>query len=250
MIKTVLIGAGNLAFHFQKNLIASKKTELIQWYSRKLDKINFIKGRVAVTDQISDLKTADLYLITIADDAIAEISAKIQTSALVVHCSGAVPMNKLLCNAKKGVFYPLQTFSKEYPVNFNKVNVLIETEQENDLELLINFANALGAKPVKMDSQKRAYIHLIAVIINNFGNHLLSLGEEIANQQNIPFELFNPLIEQTYKKAISIGSKNSQTGPAKRNDEKTIKNHVDLIRDDDIKKLYLNLTKSIRNKHE
>ena len=87
-------------------------------------------------------------------------------------------------------------------------------------------------------------------MINNFGNHLIELGENIAKRQGIPFPIFHQIIEETHKNAIEIGARNSQTGPAKRKDNKTINRHLDLLSDEEIKKIYLGLTDSIKKRHD
>ena len=250
MITVVLIGAGNLAIKKQKIIDISSGVDLIQWYNRKLKKIRSFENKISITDKISDLKPADIYLIAISDDAIAKISEKIKTSALVVHCSGSVAIDELLCNSKKGVLYPIQTFSNMPLATFNKLPFIIETENKNDFELLQDLVLKIGGKPIEMNSQKRSYIHLIAVMINNFGNHLIELGENIAQRQDIPFPIFLPIIEETHKNAIEIGARNSQTGPAKRKDNKTINRHLDLLSDEEIKKIYLGLTDSIKKRHD
>jgi predicted short-subunit dehydrogenase-like oxidoreductase (DUF2520 family) len=250
MIKVVLIGAGNLAMNFQKIFDVSSGVDLIQWYSRKLNKIRSFKNKISITDKISDLIPADIYLIAVSDDAIVKMSSKIKTSALVVHCSGSIAIDELLCDAKKGVLYPIQTFSNKPLATFNKLPFLIETENKNDFRLLQDLVLKIGGKPIEMNSQKRSYIHLIAVIINNFGNHLIELGENIAQKHGIPFAIFHKIIEETQKNAIEIGARNSQTGPAKRKDNKTINKHLDLLSDEGIKKIYLDLTDSIKNRHE
>ena len=53
-----------------------------------------------------------------------------------------------------------------------------------------------------------------------------------------------------YQKALKSGPENTQTGPAIRNDQKTIEKHLGLLSDENIKKLYLNLTTSIQRNHE
>ena len=179
-----------------------------------------------------------------------EISAKIKTSALVVHCSGSIAIDELLCNSKKGVLYPIQTFSNLSLAAFNELPFLIESENKNDFRLLQDLVLKIGGKPIEMNSQKRSYIHLIAVIINNFGNHLIELGENIAQKHGIPFTIFHKIIEETHKNAIEIGARNSQTGPAKRKDNKTINKHLNLLSDEEIKKIYVGLTDSIKNRHE
>ena len=250
MIKVVLIGAGNLAMNFQKIFDISSGVDLIQWYSRKLKKIKSFENKISITDKISDLKPADIYLIAISDDSITKMSAKIKTSALVVHCSGSIAIDELLCNSKKGVLYPIQTFSNMPLATFNKIPFLIETKNKNDFKLLQDLVLKIGGKPIEMNSQKRSYIHLIAVIINNFGNHLIELGENIAQKHGIPFTIFHKIIEETHKNAIEIGARNSQTGPAKRKDNKTINKHLNLLSDEGIKKIYLGLTDSIKKRHE
>ena len=250
MIKVVLIGAGNLAMNFQKIFNNSSGVDLIQWYSRKIKKIRSFEKKISITDKISKLKPADIYLIAVSDDAIGEISAKIKTSALVVHCSGSIAIDELLSNSKKGVLYPIQTFSNMPLATFNKLPFLIETGNKNDFKLLQDLVLKIGGKPIEMNSQKRSYIHLIAVIINNFGNHLIELGENIAQRHGIPFDIFYQIIEETCKNATEIGAKNSQTGPAKRRDNKTINKHLDLLSDEGIKKIYLDLTNSIKKRHE
>ena len=133
---------------------------------------------------------------------------------------------------------------------FRTPSFCIETTHSKDRMLLNELTNNLGGVAHEFNSEKRALIHLIAVLINNFGNHLLHLGSELSKKHNIPFHIFSLLIKQTYQKALDNGPENSQTGPALRRDQKTIEKHIDLITDDNLKKLYLNLTTSIQKKHE
>ncbi|MEC8547255.1 MAG: DUF2520 domain-containing protein [Bacteroidota bacterium] len=250
MIKIVLIGSGKLAFNFQKIFSRCSEINLIQWYSRKINLIKSFENETSITDSILELKSADIYIIAVSDDAIAHISKKIKTTALVVHCSGGVSMDEMRCEARKGVLYPLQTFSKKLLTQFNNLPILIEAEKKEDFKLLQDLVYNIGGKPFAMNSQKRSYVHLIAVIINNFGNHLIEIGENIAKSHDLPFSIFHSLLEQTYKNGIENGAKYSQTGPAKRKDFKTINKHLDLISNEKIKQLYLDLTNSIQRRHD
>lgn len=250
MTKVVLIGAGHLAFQFYNQLTGCGKVSLIQWYNRSLEKIDFAHPKVAVTNQLSQLKAADLYLICVNDDAIESVSEKIQNKGLIAHCAGGVPLNRLSGPSRKAVFYPLQSFTKGRDLSFDELPFCIETAQPKDHTLLKDLANALGGIAYEFDSDKRALIHMIAVLMNNFGNHLLQLGSELSTKHKIPFQIFRPLIEETYQKALSEGPENSQTGPALRRDQKTIDKHLDMLNDQSLKKLYLNLTSSIQKKHE
>ena len=245
-----MIGAGHLAFQFFRQLESCRKVNLIQWYNRSLQKIDFAKSKVEITDQLSELKVADLYLMCVSDDAIESISKKIQTEGLIAHCAGGVALKRLSGSSRKAVFYPLQSFTKGRDLSFDKLPFCIETTHPKDQILLKKLVSELGGIAYLIDSEKRALMHMIAILINNFGNHLLHLGSELAKKHKLPFHIFHPLIEETYQKALENGPENSQTGPASRNDQNTIDQHLNLITDKNLKKLYLNLTTSIQNKHE
>ena len=246
MTKIVLLGAGHLAFHFYEQLSSLSGVNLVQWYSRSIEKIDFAKKQVKITDQLSELITADLYLICVSDNAIGSVSEKINTKGLIAHCAGGVPIDQLKGPSRKAVFYPLQTFTKDQGIRFEKVPFCIETRNPEDQKLLNDLSQMIEGIPHNIDSDKRALIHLIAVFVNNFGNHILQLGGELSKKHQIPFDIFHPLIEETYQKALIKGAENAQTGPAMRKDQKTIDKHLDLLEDENIKKLYLILTSSIQ----
>ena len=250
MTKIVLLGAGHLAFHFYEQLSASPKINLIQWYNRSIQKIDFAKKQLKITNRITELQDADLYLICVKDDAIEKLSCKINTNSLVVHCSGGTPIDRLQGTFRKGVFYPLQSFTKDRSISFDQLPFCIEAKEQKDRQLLSKLAQYLGGVPHIVNTEKRAYVHMIAVWINNFSNHMFHIGNSLSHKNQIPFEIFYPLIKETYQKALIMGTKNAQTGPALRRDQKTIDKHLDLLEEQDIKKLYLNLTISIQKKHE
>jgi predicted short-subunit dehydrogenase-like oxidoreductase (DUF2520 family) len=250
MTKIVLLGAGHLAIHFYEQITACPKLDLIQWYNRSIEKIGFAKKQIKITDQMDELEDADIYLICVKDEAIESISEKIKTGGLAVHCAGGIPLHELKVSHRKGVFYPLQTFTKERSLSFDQLPFCIEAIEKKDQNLLCEFAKQLGGIPHVMNSEKRAYLHMIAVWVNNFSNHMLHLGSDLSKKYQIPFQIFHPIIEETFQKALSMEPQNAQTGPAVRQDHKTIKKHLDLISGQDIKNLYLNLSTSIQKKYE
>jgi predicted short-subunit dehydrogenase-like oxidoreductase (DUF2520 family) len=250
MTKIVLLGAGHLAIHFYEQINACPKLDLIQWYNRSIEKIGFAKNQIKITNHIDDLEDADVYLICVKDEAIKSISEKIKRNSLAVHCAGGIPIDELEGSIRKGVFYPLQSFTKERSLSFDKLPICIEALEKKDQNLLCEFAIQLGGIPHIINTKKRAHLHMIAVWVNNFSNHMLHLGNDLSKKYQIPFEIFHPLIEETYKKALIMEPQNAQTGPALRQDLKTIKKHLDLLTELDIKKLYLNLSSSIQKKYE
>ena len=229
MISVLLIGKGNVAKHLYNAFLNAENIAVTQISSRNLDTI----------------PVAAITIIAVSDDAIALVSSKIK-NALVVHTSGACEMNELKNTKKKGVFYMLQTFSKEKEVDFSEVPFCIETADEKDRKLLEKAAKSIGKKVYTINSEQRKAIHIAAVFVNNFTNHLYKMGKDLCEEHRIPFEVLHPLIKETASKIEILSPEKAQTGPAIRNDKKTIKKHLDLLNKAQ-QKIYKVLTKSIQN---
>ncbi|MCF6350306.1 MAG: DUF2520 domain-containing protein [Flavobacteriaceae bacterium] len=245
MIKVVILGSGNVAIHLTKAFLKSKKIKVIQVYSRKNNPIFFIKKNIEITNQLNKLKDATLYIIAISDDSISRFSKQLNlNNKLVVHTSGSMALQDLQCNARKGVFYPLQTLSKNAKVSFKKIPICLESENEKDYKLLEKIANSISTKVYKVNSEQRKYLHLAAVFVNNFTNHLYKIGHDICTEKEVSFAILKPLIQETAKKIKHLSPSKAQTGPAKRKDIKTIKNHLNLLNKKQ-QEIYKLLTKSI-----
>src|SRR5690606_34213122 len=137
MISIVLLGAGNLATHLFKAFSNSDKITINQWFNKSISTIKQYKNKVAITDDMTQLALADVYILAVSDDAIAELSSKLPfEDRLVVHTSGSVNIHDLDKKNRRGVFYPLQTFSKDAKVDFTKVPICIEVLKKTDLAIL------------------------------------------------------------------------------------------------------------------
>lgn len=247
MIKVIILGNGNLATHLTRVFIKKKHVDLIQVYSRSLDKVKKISGKVAVTDNLLELKDADIYIIAISDNSISDFSSRLNLQGrLVVHTSGSVPMNDLNGDFNKGVFYPLQTFTKGKKIKFKNIPLCIETENKEDLILLKKLASEISNNVRLINSEERSKLHLAAVYVNNFVNHLYHIGNKICSENKISFDILYPLIIETAHKIKYISPKKAQTGPAKRNDSKIIKKHLSKLPSNQ-KEIYSILTHSITN---
>ena len=229
MISVLIIGKGNVAFHLYNAFNNIDEITVTQISSRNLALI----------------PNADVTIIAVSDDAIAEVSSKIDNS-LVVHTSGSFKMTDLENKNNKGVFYMLQTFSKDKNIDFSKVPFCLEAENENDYLLLDKLAKLIGNQVYNINSKQRKALHVAAVFVNNFTNHMFTIGHDICKENDVPFEILQPLIEETASKVISLSPREAQTGPAIRKDKKTIKNHLNLL-DKNQQKIYKLLTKSIQN---
>ncbi|WP_405566741.1 Rossmann-like and DUF2520 domain-containing protein [Polaribacter sp. Asnod6-C07] len=229
MVSVLVVGTGNVGFHLYNVFSNIDKIQVTQISSRKLQ----------------DIPKADITIIAVSDDAIAEVSSKINNT-LIVHTSGACSIQELKNSTQKGVFYMLQTFSKNKKVNFSEVPFCLEAENEQDYKLLENLANLISDKTYSINSEQRKILHVAAVFVNNFTNHLFKIGNDICNNYNVPFEILMPLIQETATKIKVLSPEKAQTGPAVRKDQKTIKNHLALLNKDQ-QKIYTILTESIQN---
>jgi predicted short-subunit dehydrogenase-like oxidoreductase (DUF2520 family) len=251
MIKIIILGAGNVGTHLFRNLNSSKKTEVVQWYNRSLDSIKKYKKEVAVTNQIKDLKEADVYLLALSDDVIPEMAKQLKDlKGIIAHTAGSVPMSILNESNNYGVFYPLQTFSKNRDTDFKNIPICLEASNEGSYQTLFKLASTLGNNINKINSEQRLRLHTAAVFVNNFTNHLYQLGNTICKEHNISFSLLQPLIKETAAKIESMTPKDAQTGPALRKDNITLQKHQVQLSNPDIKNLYLYLTESIQKNNE
>lgn len=249
MIKVVIIGAGNVATHLYRSFSEAEGLNVVQVYNRNIEKLNFVRETEKKVSDLSKLKKADVYLLAIKDEAIHEFASKMpKTEGIVAHTSGSQPMKSLAKFANFGVFYPLQTFSKNKAVDFKNIPVCLEASSEKNLLVLKDLAGKISEKIFEVNSEQRKALHVSAVFVNNFTNHLFALASEYCRKNELPFEILRPLIRETFDKIESLDPIDAQTGPALRNDEKTIAMHLEML-DEDQKKIYTTLTESIQKLH-
>ena len=250
MITVVLIGAGKVASRFYHIFKSSDSIEVLQWYNKSIEAISSYKNEVLITNDLSSVVSADVYLIAVNDDAVGELSSKLPfEERLVVHTSGTVGIHDLDKKLYRGVFYPLQTFTKEAPLDVSQIPICIETIRKQDYKTLKVLGAAMGCKTYKVNGDQRKALHLAAVFANNFTNQLYRVAHEITEGQGVDFNILKPLIQQTAKKIDSLSPYQAQTGPALRNDRKTIKKHLSLLESEHHKDIYKLLTKSIQQTH-
>ncbi|WP_300439879.1 DUF2520 domain-containing protein [Christiangramia sp.] len=249
MKKVVIIGAGNVATHLYQSFKKAKQLDVIQVFNRNFEKLHFVKDEEQKVSVLEDLKEADLYIIAINDEAIEELAEKLYPKkGMIVHTSGSQAMQILSKFENHGVFYPLQTFSKNKQVDFSEIPVCLEANSEENLEFLKVIASAVSNRVFKVDSEQRKALHVSAVFVNNFSNHLFTLAADFCKKEDLPFDILRPLIKETVVKLESLDPYAAQTGPALRNDQKTISAHLEML-DGDRKKIYTILTESIQKFH-
>ncbi len=233
--KVVLIGAGNLAGVLGKQLL-KKGFVITQVYSRSLERAEILANELGgqALHQLNKIsKMADLYIVCVSDDAIAELASKLRLkNKLVIHTSGSVNMQVLKpISANYGVLYPLQTFSLQSRIKWSKTPILIEAATDLAKNMLGAVAISLSKEVHEVNSHQRLQLHLAAVFCCNFSNHLYHLAKQYLEHEKIPlFQLLHPIIQQTAKKIKKLSPQEAQTGPALRNDQTTIKQHEQLLK--------------------
>lgn len=250
----IIIGSGNVATHLGKALKRSGITIDVV-YSRSLGHAEQLAGQLGAVPY-TDLKLvpshADLYLIAVKDAAIEEVAAQLSVNdGLVLHTSGITPMEILKMHKRHGVFYPLQTLTKNVEPDLKNVPLLIEANNEKDQRGLELIAATISEKVFTITSEQRQFVHLAAVFANNFSNHLYAIAEQIMQAHHIPFEILKPLILETARKVQEHEPQSVQTGPAIRNDQPTVEKHLALLQQTpEFRQMYELLSRSIRSLNE
>lgn len=255
-MKVTLIGAGNVGYHIGKRLF-NKKIKVQQVYSRKqsnaADLAKSIKANP--TNDLSKIdSSADIYIIAVKDDAIIEVAAKLAknkrlTKKIIVHTSGSVS-SKVLSNyfTNYGVFYPLQTFTKGQHVYFKNIPICVGAKKEKTQKRLLKLGKEISKDVRQITDKERAVLHVAAVVVNNFGNHLFHVGATICAKEGLNFDILKPLIQETAEKLSRKSPYDMQTGPARRGDQQTIKKHTEYLKKfPKYQALYTLLSESITN---
>jgi predicted short-subunit dehydrogenase-like oxidoreductase (DUF2520 family) len=230
--KIGIIGSGNVATCLAHALQA-KGFFIDTVFSRDITHAQNLASQLHGTKATNNLHALDVnldvYFMAVTDDAIIKTASQIKLNGLVVHTSGSVGLAALETQPRRGVFYPLQTITKNTAPNFEQVPILIEAADKTDENILLQLATSLSNRALLANSEQRQSLHLAAVFANNFTNHLMGIAKQILQQSNLPNDLLNPLILQTAQNAINNNPFDVQTGPVMRNDLETINTHLNLL---------------------
>ncbi|HVG16710.1 MAG TPA: DUF2520 domain-containing protein [Chitinophagaceae bacterium] len=193
-------------------------------------------------------RDADLYLIAVSDIAVKEVIKELDmTDKTIVHTAASVSKEVLKKADHYGVFYPLQSLNK-HSGNLPRIPIIIDASDETTFQLLSTLAHSISEQVIVGDDEKRLKLHLAAVLVNNFTNHIYALAEDFCMKEGIDFQLLTPLIDETTNRLQTISPSNAQTGPAIRHDATTIKEHLSLLKEyPRLKNLYKVFTDSIQN---
>lgn len=227
----VIVGSGNLAEALARAVAATGELRLRQIFARNAERgaaVAALAGTISTSDP-AQLAAADIYLIAVSDRAVGEVARtlSIPARAFVAHTAGSVPLDEIPENfSRRGVFYPLQTFTKGRAVDFARIPLFIEGGDEAATQQLEAFARRLSRTVLRAGSAQRRAIHLSGVFACNFANAMYAAAETVLAEAGLPFDVLKPLILETAAKAADAVSPASvQTGPAVRGDAPTLERH-------------------------
>jgi len=248
-------GAGKVAGALCREMyLASCNIELIVSESQKNGQPLADLCNASWSSELDFPDSTDVIIVSVPDHRLKEVLDKLncRPETLVAHTAGSIGFDVFPEQfKKKGIFYPLQTFSKERKVDFKGLPFFLESSDEPSLVILEDLAKQIGGEAYRADSEHRRMLHLAAVFACNFSNHMLTVGKEVAANAGFPYDVLIPLIKETFSKAIDIGPENSQTGPAVRNDQNTVKKHLESLSfSPELQRLYSEITRSIINYHK
>lgn len=250
-MQIVMIGTGNVASVIAKALLAAGH-RVLQVAGRNKTALQLLCDPLDIpytTEWANIDKTAQVYIIAVADQAVASVAAELKLSgALVVHTAGSVPESVLATASERtGVFYPLQSIRKEID-RIPAFSFLIHAAFPEDEKLLQKLAASIAEKVMIADDMQRGYYHLAAVIANNFSNYLYTIADMFCKEHGIEFKALLPMLKEQVLRLETISPSQLQTGPAIRNDHATIQKHLGLLDGSD-KELYEWFTAAIQQKH-
>lgn len=254
MIEVNIIGTGNVAWHLAKAFASENQIIIMQISGRNPEVLKSFSKFAQETVSLDQLSPAQVNIIAVGDDSIpAVIEALPFSDALVVHTSGFTKLDvyskeyKSTKRNRLGVFYPLQSFSKEdQDIHFSEIPILIEAQDLKDLKTLRILAEGISTQVKSISSEQRRSLHLAAVFANNFTNHLFTIAQDLCRDSDVPFSYLHALIMKTAAKAILHNPSKIQTGPAIRGDSHVLTTQEHKLSNPEHKEIYRTITKALK----
>jgi predicted short-subunit dehydrogenase-like oxidoreductase (DUF2520 family) len=248
-MRIVIIGSGNVATVLGR-LCKQKGHEIVQVVSRNAAHAKLLADELSCAFASYDEKldeSADIYIIAVADTALQELNSRIHLgNKLVLHTAGSVSKDVLKgISDNYGVLYPLQSLRKEMQYETD-IPFLVDGNTADTITLVEDLAKTLSSNISKATDDERLKLHVAAVMVSNFTNHLYALAEDYCKKEHVDFGLLIPLIKETADRIQKFSPAAVQTGPAVRNDIFTIDKHLRILTDHpQLKYMYIKLTDSI-----
>jgi len=249
-MEIVLIGTGNTATVLGKKLKGAGHAivQVVGRYAGPTQLLAAALGAAPCHNRRAMSQGASLYLVAVSDQALPEIAAEWSLpDCLLAHTAGAVSVNVFKnAAAEYGVLYPLQSLRKEIN-ELPEIPLLVDGNNESARQKLLAVGRTISGQVSEAGDAQRLELHLAAVLVNNFTNHLYALAEQYCSANGLDFHYLLPLIKETAARVERFSPGQVQTGPAARNDADTIRRHLEMLKDNEpLREVYSLLTESIQ----
>ncbi len=251
-----IIGTGNMAWFLTKRL-TSAGHHCAGVYGR-----NEEAAKALATSINTDVYTkrshipdgdADICFLAVSDHAIETVAEKISLEKTVlVHTSGSVSIKAIAHAAKDhAVLWPVYSIVKNNLPNHRNIPCAWDASSTKAQKYLLAIAHGITDILFEAKDEQRRWLHLSAVISNNFTTHLITICEQICKGHNVPYSILQPIIEQTFERIKRESPYNIQTGPARRGDGPTMEKHIELLSSNpDWQAIYKTISTSIENTYK
>ncbi|HEY0433023.1 MAG TPA: F420-dependent NADP oxidoreductase [Chitinophagaceae bacterium] len=247
----VIIGTGNIATVLARRFQAAghRITQIFGRNAASASALAYQFNTTSTSYWSVVRKDADLYLVAVTDSAIADVAEHLRLPGRVVaHTAAAVSKDVLRpVTAHFGVLYPLQSLRTDSLTS--SMPIVIDAADAVARATLTSLAASVSDQPVsEAGDEERLKLHVAAVFVNNFTNHLFKLAEEYCRDEGLDFSKLIPLIMETADRLKRGMPSGQQTGPAVRHDQETIDRHLaTLAKYPRLQNMYRVLTKSIQD---
>jgi predicted short-subunit dehydrogenase-like oxidoreductase (DUF2520 family) len=168
---------------------------------------------------------ADLVVICVPDDAIADVAAAVPVGPSVAHVSGATSLTALEPHRRRFSVHPLQTFTRARgPEQLDGAWAAVTAETDEARAAGRWLAETLGLRPFDLDDAARPLYHAGAAIASNYLVTLHAVASDLFRAAGAPPEALVPLMQRTIENGFEL------TGPIERGDWETVEAHRRAIR--------------------
>jgi len=251
-VRIGLFGAGNVGTHLLRRLDETDGVEVVGLWNRHPGRWAEWAGKYKVVAEPEEMPPADVYILALKDDVLEPFSQRLpHPHVLTVHTSGAQP-SYVLRRARRGVFYPLQTFVRNRPVDWTRIPILVHAPVASDESFLEDLARRLSPMVYHVDDAQRARLHVAAVFASNYTNAMVQMAREIMHEAGLSADMLTPLMEKTFRNMLDDDPARVLTGPARRGDRRTVDRHLALLKEmnrEDLMKIYREVAEWIMDKY-
>jgi predicted short-subunit dehydrogenase-like oxidoreductase (DUF2520 family) len=199
--------------------------------------LELVPAALAVPSVEAIADEVDLVFVTVPDDAIADVAARLRLYAgqAAVHTSGALDSTVLeparAAGTQLGSFHPMVAFASQEAAVQALPTATIAVEGDEELVALLGqLATDIGAQPVRLPPTGKAAYHAAAVLAGGGVIGLLDGVAEVARGAGLDeagaLAIYVPLIRQALANAEALGIGDALTGPFVRGDVGTVRDHL------------------------